>query len=228
MLRVIASTAASYVVDGVIPASAVACAARAEQLERGARKRADVLLKTAQQQAEDVTRHAMAQGYAHGYAEAMAAFVPQAMDLLSQERALVEAAMTRLRALLQETLGQLGMETTLIAHCRALSTDTAEDRALLRLPQGRDDLLAALSDLPSMQHVELRLDDITHPVLELGKLVFEFDPQRELLKEAEPLLRDPALKGALARTAEAYAEHVRRSVQESERLGRFKSLGDHQ
>ncbi|HEY9134098.1 MAG TPA: hypothetical protein VIM98_20290 [Dyella sp.] len=227
MLRAIASTAASYAVEGVIPASAIASASRAEQLEHIARKRADTLLKTAKEQAQDITRHAMAQGYAHGYADAMAAFIPQAMDLLSQERALVDAAVARLRILVQETFGQVGMEAALIAHCCAMSAEAPTERALLRLPRGRDDLLAALTELPSMRCVELRLDDVVHPLLELGKLVFEFDPERELLKEAEPLLRNRALKESLARTADAYVEHVCKAALEGERRSRFKSIGEY-
>jgi hypothetical protein len=225
MLRVIASSAIHYAVDGVVSAEAVGHATRSELLEQVARTRARDLLDEAEESAHDTFRRAAEQGYAHGYADAMAAFVPLAMELLQQEHILAEAALTHVREVLCSDLGQLGFEAPFIAQWCSLQAQDLAAHATLHVPLAREDLAGALSSHPLMNNVDTRLSDVDHPLLELGKLTFEFDPTRQLLRKSEHLLFDEAWKDRLEKSAQAYAERAQSVLNDARVRTRLKSLG---
>jgi hypothetical protein len=226
MLRVIASSALHYAVDGVIPGSAVGHAARAERLEEAARTRVSRMLGDAETQADSAFHRATAEGYAQGYADAVAAFIPQAMELLQQEHMLAEAALEHVGRVLRSDLERLGFETPMIAQWCSLHAGDAAARATLRIPSAREDLADALAADPRMRAIDIRLEDVAHPLLEVGKLAFEFDPDRLLLKKAASVVFDEAWQEQLSRSAATYAERVKAMLNNERSRERIKSLED--
>ena len=224
MLRVIASSAVHYAVDGVVSAEVVGRASRSERLEQVARTRARDLLEEAEGSAQDTFRRAAEDGYAHGYADAVAAFVPLAMELLQQEHTLAEAALAHVRGVLRSDLEQLGFEAPFIAQWCSLQAQDLTGHATLHVPRAREDLASALSSHPLMNSIDTRLSDVEHPLLELGRLTFEFDPTRQLLRKSEPLLFDDAWKERLAKSAQTYAERLQSVLNHARVLVRLKSL----
>lgn len=225
MLRVIASSAFHYAIDGVISGEAVGCASRSERLEQVARTRARDLLDEAEGNAQATFRQAAEEGYAHGYADAVAAFVPLAMELLQQEHRLAEAALEHVRGVLSSDLEQLGFEAPFIAQWCSLQTQPVATHAILHVPRSREDLAGALSSHPLMNNIDTRLSDVEHPLLELGKWTFEFDPTRQLLRKSEPLLFDDAWKEQLAKRARTYAERVQSMLNNARVRARLIALG---
>lgn len=227
MLRIIASSAAHYAIDGVISGDAVDQASRAERLEHVARRRARHLLDEAESKAEATFRQAAETGYAQGYADAVAAFVPQALELLQQEHILVETALDHVRGVLRSDLEQLGFEVPVIAQWCHLQVQDASTRATLHVPRSREDLAAALCKHPLMQDVDTRLGEVNHPLLEVGKLAFEFDPDRLLLKKTEPLMFEDAWKEQLSHHALIYADRIKSMLNSQQLRNQLKSLEAH-
>lgn len=225
MLRVIASSAIHYAVDGVISSEAIGHAFRSERLERVARARVRDLVDEAEGHAKATFQKAAEDGYAQGYADAVAAFVPMATELLQQEHNLAGAVLEHVRSVLRSDLEQLGFEVPFIAQWCSLQTQAIAAKATMHVPRSREDLASALSSHPLMDGIDTRLGDVEYPLLELGKLTFEFDPTRQLLRKSESLLFDEAWKESVATRAESYAENVRSMLDTARVRAQLKSLG---
>ena len=205
MLRTIPSSSIAYAIDGIIPASAIGEASRAERMDAFARRRARVLLAEAEAEAERLRDQALADGYAKGCSEALAAFVPLAMDLLRQEDALKQAALGQVRKALRDTLERLDVEAPLIASWCSLHIADAEVAPVLHLPVGREDVEQHLRGVPALSRLDIRAGEVDFPVLDTGTLVFEFDPERQLIRETRAVFDDAGLATEVRGLAEDYA-----------------------
>jgi hypothetical protein len=205
MLRTIPSSSAAYATDGIIPATAIGEASRAERMDSFARRRARALLADAEAEAARLREQALVDGYTQGCAEALAAFIPLALDLLRQEDALRNAALSRVREALRDTLGRLDVEGSLIASWCGLHVADADVVPVLHLPAGREDLERYLRGVPTLARLEIRTDEVDFPVLDTGTLVFQFDPERQLIRETRGVFDDSGLAAEIQGLSEEYA-----------------------
>ncbi len=205
MLRTIPSSSIAYAIDGIIPAAAIGEASRAERMDAFARRRARALLAEAGAEAQRLREQALVDGYTQGCSEALAAFVPLALDLLRQEETLRTAALAKVREALRDSLGRLDVEGPLIASWCTLHIADAEVAPVLHLPVGREDLGRHLRGVPALSRLEIRTGDVDFPVLDTGTLVFEFDPERQLIRETRAVFDDAGLAAEVQGLAEDYA-----------------------
>jgi hypothetical protein len=205
MLRTIPSSSVAYAIDGIIPAAAIGEASRAERMDAFARRRARAVLNDAGAEAERLRQQAVADGFALGCTEALAAFVPLALDLLRQEEVLRSAALAQVREALRDTLGRLDVEGPLIERWCALHVAESAVVPVLHLPAGRADLEHPLRAIPALAHLEIRVGEGEFPVLDTGTLVFEFDPERQLIRETRSVFDDVGLATEVQGLAEDYA-----------------------
>jgi hypothetical protein len=204
-MRTILNSAVAYAIDGVIPAAAIGEASRAERMDAFARRRARALLADAGAEAQRLREQALVDGYTQGCAEALTAFVPLAVDLLRQEEALRNSALAQVREALRDTLGRLDVESSLIANWCELHIAEAETVPVLHLPIAREDLERYLRGVPVLAGLEIRTGEVDFPVLDTGTLVFEFDPERQLIRETRAVFDDARFTSEVQGLAEDYA-----------------------
>lgn len=208
MLRTIPSSALAYARDGVLSASAIGEAARSERIEGFARRRAREMIEQAQAECDRMHALSAAEGFAQGYGDAIGALVPIISDVLRQEDLLVESVLGRVLATLRESLQDLDFEAEQVAKWCALQAEQGDTRMALHLPAHRVDLAEALSAHPGMAQVRVQFADVELPVLCVGRRVFEFDSERQLLREVRQIVDSTEYGQWLERVASDYGANL--------------------
>lgn len=227
MLKIIPDFAIKYALDGVIKASALGQAASAQRLQDVARARARAMVEQAESEALRLRRAALAEGYREGYADALAAFLPQVQATRRQETALVEAALARIRQTLRATLHDLGFEEALIARWSALQAPGCPAPLILHLPPQREALAERLRQRPELDAVDIRIGHALNcAVLVAGDQVFEFNPEQPLLEQVADLMADPELAPELQRMSAEFAAALLARMRRREQQQRLSTLGE--
>ena len=76
---------------------------------------------------------------------------------------------------------------------------------VLHLPGGREDVEQHLRAVPALSRLDIRAGEVDFPVLDTGTLVFEFDPERQLIRETRAVFDDAGLATEVRALAEDYA-----------------------
>lgn len=218
MLRKIPDSAVPYCRDGVLGARRLGLVEDAERLAQHARKRAADIAAAARADAERQFEAASHDGYRHGLERALSTWVPSLVALLEDEAQLKSRTRQALDRYLERVLTDAGVEAALIARCREGATrvdDTATGPWTLYLPDGRDTLLAQLSDA-APDVLQVRRGDAPWPVLERGDVVIEIDPRRPATRHLAGLLDADALQDTLERHARAYASDALRALRDAD------------
>ncbi|WP_445147553.1 hypothetical protein [Dyella sp. Tek66A03] len=212
MLRTIPNLATAFANDGILPASAIGLAVRAECIEDFARKRARVIVDKAEVDAKRLREKAGAEGFTQGYSDALEVLVPQVRMLLSQEALLRDAMMLHLRDTLVATLRSMDFEDALIVRWCEMHRSNATGRPVLYMPAQYEELVCRLRRSPALDEWDIRRGECAFPVLEAGHLVLEFDPKRQLLREVELSLADAGVVQGVKQRADDYVktliEHI--------------------
>ncbi|MFL9584729.1 hypothetical protein [Stenotrophomonas sp. AB1(2024)] len=194
---------------GVIAPSALGQAARADQLESAARRRASAVLGAVPAQVDAAIAQARVDGFRQGYADAIAEAVPLLAAALGDVQALREAVLGRLREVIAASLAAEGVEATLVVRrCEQLLA-AAESSLVLYVPEQNPELgdavLAHLAGQPQAPALQVATARSALPMLKAGPLLFELDPVSAIAAAVEASVDADALETAAQQRAGAYA-----------------------
>jgi hypothetical protein len=212
MLKSFPEHVLAHAQGGVIAPSALGHAARADQLEAAARRRAAAVMDALPEQVSTATAQARIAGFSQGYADAIAQAVPLLAAALGDVQALREAVLGRLRDVVSASLAAEGVDAALVVRrCEQLLSCT-EDTLVLFVPEQTPELgaavLAQLAQLPQVPTLQTRPAQSALPMLQAGPLLFELDPMSAMAAAVEASVDVDAIEAGARQRAAAYTAGI--------------------
>lgn len=212
MLKSFPEHVLAHAQGGVIAPSALGQAARADQLEAAARRRAAAVLGALPEQVDAATAQARLDGFREGYADAIAEAVPLLAAALGDVQATRDAVLGQVREVIGESLAAEGVEAALVVRRCEQLLGAAESALVLYVPEQMPALgesvlaqLATKADAPPVQIVAARS---ALPMLKAGPLLFELDPAGAMAAAVEASVDADALEAAARQRASAYVSGI--------------------
>lgn len=212
MLKSFPEHVLAHAQGGVIAPSALGQAARADQLEAAARRRAAAVLGALPEQVDAATAQARLDGFREGYADAIAEAVPLLAAALGDVQATRDAVLGQVREVIAESLAAEGVEAALVVRRCEQLLGAAESALVLYVPEQMPALgesvlaqLATKADAPCVQMVASRS---ALPMLKAGPLLFELDPAGAMAAAVEASVDADALEAAARQRASAYVSGI--------------------
>ncbi len=212
MLKSFPEHVLAHAQGGVIAPSALGQAARADQLEAAARRRAAAVLGALPEQVDAATAQARLDGFRDGYADAIAEAVPLLAAALGDVQATRDAVLGQVREVIAESLAAEGVEAALVVRRCEQLLGAAESALVLYVPEQMPALgesvlaqLATKADAPPVQIVAARS---ALPMLKAGPLLFELDPAGAMAAAVEASVDADALEAAARQRASAYVSGI--------------------
>jgi hypothetical protein len=212
MLKSFPEHVLAHAQGGVIAPSALGQAARADQLESAARRRASAVLGALPEQVDAAIAQARLDGFQQGYADAVAEAVPLLAAALGDVQALREAVLGQVREVISASLAAEGVEATLVVRRCEQLRDAAESGLVLYVPERMPELgdavmalLAGQAQAPALEVVPARS---ALPMLKAGPLLFELDPVGAMATAVEASVDADALEAAARQRAGAYVSGI--------------------
>lgn len=212
MLKSFPEHVLAHAQGGVIAPSALGQAARADQLESAARRRASAVLGALPEQVDAAIAQARLDGFQQGYADAVAEAVPLLAAALGDVQALREAVLGQVREVISASLTAEGVEATLVVRrCEQLRA-AAESGLVLyvpeRMPELGEAVLAQLGAQAQAPAIEVMPARSALPMLKAGSLLFELDPAGAMVAAVEASVDAEALEAAARQRAGAYVSGI--------------------
>ncbi len=208
MLKSFPEHVLAHAQDGVIAPSALGQAARADQLESAARRRATALLDALPAQVDGATAQARIDGFSQGYADAIAEAVPLLVAALGDVQSLRAAVLARLREVITASLAAEGVDAALVvARCEQLLAGADAGMELYvpaQMPALGEAVLAQLADRPWATSLTLLSARSALPMLKAGPLLFELDPAGAIAAAVEASVDAQALEAGARQRATGY------------------------
>lgn len=208
MLKSFPELVLAHAQDGVIAPSALGRAARADQLESAARRRATALLDALPAQVDDATAQARIDGFSQGYADAIAEAVPLLVAALGDVQLLRAAVLDQLRQVITASLAAEGVDAALVVRrCEQLLAGAGSTMELYvpeQMPALGEAVLAQLADKPWAASLKLLSARSALPMLKAGPLLFELDPSGSIAAAVEASVDAQALEAGARQRATAY------------------------
>lgn len=212
MLKSFPEHVLSHAQGGVIAPSALGQAARADQLETAARRRASAVLGALPEQVDAAIAQARLDGFSQGYADAIAEAVPLLAAALGDVQATRDAVLGQVREVISASLAAEGVDAALVVRRCEQLLGAAESSLVLYVPEQMPALgetvlaqLATKADVPSVQIVASRS---ALPMLKAGPLLFELDPVGAMAAAVEASVDAEALEAAARQRAGAYVSGI--------------------
>lgn len=199
--------------QGVIAPSALGQAARAEQIESAARRRASDVLSALPDQVDAAKTQARRDGFSAGYADAIAEAVPLLAAALNDVQALREAVLGKVREVIAASLAAEGVEAALVVRrCEQLLASTGPGLELYvpgHTPELGAAVLARLAETSPAAELQVLPAQTPLPILKAGPLLFELDPVGAMAAAVETRVDADALEAGARERAAAYIAGVR-------------------
>lgn len=212
MLKSFPEHVLAHAQGGVIAPSALGQAARADQLESAARRRASAVLGALPEQVDAAIAQARVDGFGQGYADAIAEAVPLLEAALGDVQATRQAVLGQVRDVIAASLAAEGVEAALVVRRCEQLLGAAEAGLVLYVPERMPALgeavlaqLAAKAEAPPVQIVAARS---ALPMLKAGPLLFELDPVGAMSSAVEASVDADALEAAARQRAGAYVSGI--------------------
>jgi len=212
MLKSFPEHVLAHAQGGVIAPSALGQAARADQLESAARRRASAVLGALPEQVDAAIAQARVDGFGQGYADAIAEAVPLLAAALGDVQATRQAVLGQVREVISASLAAEGVDAALVVRRCEQLLGTAEAGLVLYVPGQMPALgetvlaqLATKADAPPVQVVASRS---ALPMLKAGPLLFELDPVGAMAAAVEASVDANALEAAARQRAGAYVSAI--------------------
>ena len=212
MLKSFPEHVLAHAQGGVIAPSALGRAARADQLESAARRRASAVLGALPEQVEAATAQARLDGFQQGYADAIAEAVPLLAAALGDVQATREAVLGQVREVMTASLAAEGVDAALVVRRCGQLLGAAESGLVLYVPGQMPALgeavlaqLVAKDQAPSLQ---IETAQSALPMLKAGPLLFELDPAGAMAAAVEASVDADALEAAARQRAGAYVSGI--------------------
>ncbi len=212
MLKSFPEHVLAHAQGGVIAPSALGQAARADQLESAARRRASAVLGALPEQVDAAIAQARLDGFRQGYADAIAEAVPLLAAALGDVQTTRDAVLGQVREVISASLAAEGVDAALVVRRCEQLLGAAESGLVLYVPEQMaalgDTVLAQLGtkdDAPSVQIVAARS---ALPMLKAGPLLFELDPVGAMTAAVEASVDAEALEAAARQRAGAYVSGI--------------------
>lgn len=197
---------------GVIAPSALGQAARADQLESVARRRAAHVLGNVPAQVDTALAQARMDGFEQGYADAISEAVPLLAAALGDVQALRAAVLGQLREVVGASLAAEGVEASLVVRRCEQLLGAASTELVLHVPERTPALAeavrAALAQMPAPPALQIVPTRSALPMLKAGPLLFELDPVTAIAAAVEASVDTDALEAAARQRAGAYAAGI--------------------
>ena len=212
MLKSFPEHVLAHAQGGVIAPSALGQAARADQLESAARRRASEVLGALPGQVDAATHEARLAGFGQGYADAISEAVPLLAAALGNVQAVREAVLGQVREVIAASLAAEGVEAALVVRRCEQLLGSADTGLVLYVPEQMPafgeavrEQLAQNPDGPALQLLSARS---ALPMLKAGPLLFELDPVGAITAAVEASVDADALDAAARRRASDYAAGI--------------------
>lgn len=212
MLKSFPEHVLAHAQGGVIAPSALGQAARADQLEAAARRRASAVLGALPEQVDAAIAQARLDGFRQGYADAIAEAVPLLAAALGDVQTTRDAVLGQVREVISASLAAEGVDAALVVRRCEQWLGAAESGLVLYVPEQMPALgetvlaqLATKADAPSVQIVAARS---ALPMLKAGPLLFELDPAGAMAAAVEASVDADALEAAARQRASAYVSGI--------------------
>ncbi len=212
MLKSYPEQALAFAQGGVIAPSALGRAARADQLETVARRRAAGMLDDVPAQVAQATAQARLDGFRQGYAEAFGVAVPALAAALADVQALRQAVLGQIRTVITASLDAEGIDAALVVRRCEQALGVPDTELVLYVPDDTPGLGSAVLDQLARQSptttVRILTTRASLPLLKVGPLLFELDPAGALTAAVESGVDADALDAAARHRAQAYLAAV--------------------
>lgn len=193
---------------GVIAPSAVGEAAKAEQLEQIARRRAAKAVAEAEGQADALREQARREGYAQGYADGVAVAAAPLHALLGDAQRLRDQLSARMREVLESSLEAEGVAAALVVQrCESALAESSE--VALCIPERDTELARAVkARLGDDPRIIVRSGQAPSPLLQVGPLTVELNLSAPLLTAIDATVDEAALAVAAQHRAALYVDNL--------------------
>ncbi len=212
MLKSFPEYVLAHAQGGVIAPSALGQAARADQLETAARRRASEVLGALPGQVEAATSEARLAGFGQGYADAIGEAVPLLAAALGNVQAVRDAVLGQVREVIAASLAAEGVDASLVVRRCEQLLGNADTGLVLYVPEQMPTLgdavreqLARKPDAPALQLLSARS---ALPMLKAGPLLFELDPAGAITTAVEASVDADALDAAARQRANDYVAGI--------------------
>ncbi|MFI8718515.1 hypothetical protein ACIGHF_11645 [Stenotrophomonas sp. NPDC077464] len=197
---------------GVIAPSALGQAARADQLEAAARRRASQVLGAVPAQVETALAQAREDGFSQGYADAIGEAVPLLAAALGDVQALRASVLGQLREVVSTSLAAEGVDAALVVRRCEQVFGQAPTTLALHVPEHTpglgDAVLALLAQRENSPPLQILPARSALPMLKAGPLLFELDPVNAIAAAVEASVDAGTLETAARARARAYAAAI--------------------
>lgn len=212
MLKSFPEHALSHAQGGVIAPSALGQAARADQLESAARRRAAHVLGNVPAQVDAAVAQARMDGFEQGYADAISEAVPLLAAALGDVQALRAAVLGQLREVIGASLAAEGVDAALVVRRCEQLLGAGSSELVLHVPDRTaalaDAVRAAMAQMPTPPALQILPTRSALPMLKAGPLLFELDPANAIAAAVEASVDTDALEAAARQRAGAYAAGI--------------------
>lgn len=212
MLKSFPEHVLAHAQGGVIAPSALGQAARADQLEAAARRRAAAVLGALPEQVDAATAQARLDGFREGYADAIAEAVPLLAAALGDVQATRDAVLGQVREVIAESLAAEGIEAALVVRRCEQLLGAAESALVLYVPEQMpalgETVLAQLATKADASCVQIVASRSALPMLKAGPLLFELDPAGAMAAAVEASVDADALEAGARQRASAYVSGI--------------------
>lgn len=212
MLKSFPEHVLAHAQGGVIAPSALGQAARADQLESAARRRASAVLGALPEQVDAAIAQARVDGFAQGYADAIAEAVPLLAAALGDVQATRQAVLGQVRDVIAASLAEEGVEAALVVRrCEQLLGAAEADLVLYvpeQMPALGEAVMSQLSANAAVPVVRIQPARSSLPMLKAGPLLFELDPVGAMASAVEASVDADALEAAARQRAGAYVSGI--------------------
>jgi hypothetical protein len=212
MLKSFPEHVLAHAQGGVIAPSALGQAARADQLESAARRRASDVLGALPGQVDAATTEARLAGFGQGYADAISEAVPLLAAALGNVQAVRAAVLGQVREVIAACLAAEGVDAALVVRRCEQLLGNADTGLVLYVPEQMPALgeavraqLAQKPDAPALKLLSARS---ALPMLKAGPLLFELDPVGAVTAAVEASVDADALDAAARQRASDYAAGI--------------------